>query len=184
MIRTILILFLAFAACMPSALAEHPGGYADAMKLYAAAKYAPAAAKFDAIAKSGHADADTHYYLGACYQALQKYDAALTEYDWVAKNGKLFTEKRKGAASAAWIRSCRAGICPGNCLKINDPRWQSQAGSNLKWIKFYYSKDGGSGWNSWSTNHLGEVIESVNGVPTNKGKCTICGGTGRVAALR
>jgi tetratricopeptide (TPR) repeat protein len=186
-IASVLVVLLFLCSCR-SAFAldsEHPAGYDDAMRLYAARKYAPASAKFAAIAKEGTADADTHLYLGACYQALKKYDAALEQYDWVAKNAPLISLKNKGRSSAAWIRSARAGICPGNCLKANDPRWQRDATTNLSWIKFpYTASNGNHAWHSWSTHHIGQIIETVNGVPTNKGVCPICGGTGRVPKLK
>lgn len=70
--------------------------------------------------------------------------------------------------------------CPGPCLKLSVGRWEhlDVPGHDPKelWRKFTY--DGG--WTGWTTAHIGEVIETRNGVPTNIGKCSVCGGKGKV----
>jgi hypothetical protein len=71
--------------------------------------------------------------------------------------------------------------CPGNCLKLSQGVWEhlEVAGhppTDL-WRKFYASN---GGWQAWNQNHVGDVIEIRDGVPTDIGKCSICGGAGRV----
>jgi tetratricopeptide (TPR) repeat protein len=171
-------------ACAAPAAEENPAppGYDAAVKLYGEKKYAPAAAAFEKFVKAGTDNSDVRMYLGACYQQLKKYDQALAQFDWVAKNAKLISVQNKGKKAAFTLRSYRAGICPGNCLKRSMPGWAHYPGldPNLLWMKFTYS----GGWIAYSTNHLGEVVEYVNGKPVNKGKCPICGGTGQVAKLQ
>lgn len=166
----------------PAAEKPKPPGFDDAVKLFSQAKYAPAAAAFEKFVKTGMANSDTHMYLGACYQQSKKYDAALKEYDWVAKNSVLISSKKKGESAAHTLRCYRAGICPGNCLKLSMPGWHRMADKDPKllWMTFPFPK----GSNSWSTNHLGEVIVYEKGEPVNKGKCTICKGTGKVPKLK
>jgi hypothetical protein len=48
------------------------------------------------------------------------------------------------------------------------------------WIKFSYA----GGHHAWNQNHIGDVIEYVNGRPENKGPCQICGGTTKVTPLK
>jgi hypothetical protein len=67
--------------------------------------------------------------------------------------------------------------CPGPCLKPSSPGWQRMKvaghGPNQLWMRFVH--DDGS-WTAWSRNHIGEVIEKVDGRWTNKGKCPTCQG--------
>lgn len=158
-----------------------PAGFNNAVNLYSRGKYAQAAAVFEGFVKKGTANSQSRLYLGAAYQALKKYDKALAQYDWVGKNAPLISLKQKGIGNAKALRAARTGICPGNCLKLTTPGWQTIAGRdpNVRWMKFRES----DGWSAWSTNHVGEVIEFANGRAVNKGKCPICGGTGRVAPL-
>jgi len=162
-----------------------PKAFADAQNLYRTGKYLLAQKAFEKFVKDGVADANTHYYLANCLYQRKQYTKALAQFDWVANHSaNSLSLKNDAEATAYRLRSYKAGVCPGNCLKANDPRWQhmqvaGHAGTDL-WIKFPYR--GGS--RSWNQNHIGEVIEYVNGMPENKGACPICGGTGRVAPLK
>jgi hypothetical protein len=74
--------------------------------------------------------------------------------------------------------------CPGNCLKMDDPRWQVKAvpghDPTEKWMVFPYHDANGSGYGSWSQMHCGQVIVDQNGRPVNIGACPICHGTCQV----
>jgi hypothetical protein len=65
--------------------------------------------------------------------------------------------------------------CPGPCLKLSVGKWEMIQGMLCR--RFPYKGP----LKAWSDHHLGEVIEMQNGVPTNIGKCTICGGKTTVA---
>jgi tetratricopeptide (TPR) repeat protein len=162
-----------------------PKGLNQAVKLYSASKFDLAAKQFQKFIKDGVADVNTHAYLAYCLYNMKMYTKALKEFDWVAKNAThSITLQRSAENSARTLRCYMSGVCPGNCLKANDPRWhhahvQGHPDTDL-WIDFHYAH----GSKSWSQNHIGDVIEYVNGEPTNKGTCPICGGTTRVAVLK
>ncbi len=72
--------------------------------------------------------------------------------------------------------------CPGPCLKLSKGVWKHTdidgKPSDVLWQEFT-SADGR--WTmAWSEHHLGEVIVTQDGRPTNIGKCKICGGTTKV----
>lgn len=161
---------------------DAPPGFDAAVKLYNERNYPKAEAAFEKFISAGIANSNVHLYLGGTYQQLKKYDAALKQYDWVAQNAVLVSTKNKGKSAASTLRSYRAGVCPGQCLKLSSGGWAHYSGlnPNLLWKKFPFS----GGWGAWSTNHLGEVIVYVGGKPVNKGKCPICGGTGQVPKLK
>ncbi|MBX9720480.1 MAG: hypothetical protein K2X81_03705 [Candidatus Obscuribacterales bacterium] len=169
---------------LPQVISEkkEPAGSSNALKLYSSGKYAEAATMYQKFISQGIDNVDTHMYLGACYQQLKKYDDALKQYDWVAKNAPLISIKKKGENAARTLRCYRAGICPGNCLKITTPGWAHYPGMDPKllWMKFSFR----GGFQAWSTHHLGEVIVYDNGKPVNKGKCPICHGTGKIQKLK
>jgi len=159
-----------------------PPDFAAAEKLYNARKFALAQKEFQKYIALGLDDVKTHFELAYCYYYQKIYSKAQKEFEWVAKNAKLVSMKNGAASTARTLQCYRAGVCPGNCLKANDPRWQHLPGKdpNELWIKFPFS----GGWNAWSQNHIGQVVEYVNGKPENKGTCPICGGTGTVAVLK
>lgn len=72
--------------------------------------------------------------------------------------------------------------CPGPCLRLSRGAWvrMNVPGHNPNelWQKFP-SRQGG--YQSWSQEHVGEVIAMQKGVPVNIGKCQVCGGSTRVA---
>ncbi len=83
-------------------------------------------------------------------------------------------------------QGCKNGtvLCPGACLKLEVGNWVKRSDSNhptpMMWREFPLKVKGHSGGTSWSEQHCGEVIEYVDGTPTNKGKCPICGGATRI----
>ncbi|MEJ0090177.1 MAG: hypothetical protein WDM80_10585 [Limisphaerales bacterium] len=104
------------------------------------------------------------------------------------KAGGLGGEKTKTCFACQGVgkTSCPNGSsgwkdCPGNCLKLSQGVWEHMdvAGHPATdvWRKFYKS---GGGYQAWNQNHVGDVVEMRDGVPVNIGKCSICGGTGRV----
>jgi hypothetical protein len=159
-----------------------PAGFDAAEKLYNAGKFALAQKAFEKFINSGVADVKTHLDLAYCLYYQRIYSRAMKEFDWVAKNAKLISMQRSAEATARTLRCYRAGICPANCLKANDPRWQRlpDKDPNELWIKFPYS----GGWSAWSEHHIGQRIEYVNGKPENLGTCPVCDGTGTVPVLK
>ena len=166
----------------PVADKPSPTGFGEAVKLYNSRKFPQAITALEKFKKDGTDNVDSGMYLAACYQQTKKYDAALKEYDRLAKDAPLISQKRKAEQAAHTLRCYRAGICPGNCLKMSMPGWQHLPGQDPKllFMKFPVS----NGYNSWSTHHLGEVIVYDKGEPVNKGKCPICKGTGHVPRLK
>jgi hypothetical protein len=162
---------------------EPPKEMPAAMKLFSAGKYALAQKQFETFINSGVADEATHMNLAYCLYYQRKYTAALKQFDWVNKNAKhSISMQMKAQATAAAIRSCMRGICPGQCLKPSDPRWQAlPSAGDGKWIKWTV---GGGAWKAFSEHHMGDVIQMVGGMPTDMGTCPICGGTGTVTPLK
>ena len=73
--------------------------------------------------------------------------------------------------------------CPGPCLKLSKGAWihMTVAGHDPSelWQKFP-NENGQGGYQAWNQYHVGEAIVYQNGVAMNIGKCTVCGGTGKV----
>jgi DnaJ-class molecular chaperone len=86
-------------------------------------------------------------------------------------------------AQACGAPGCEAGRvgCTGPCLRKDTPGWQTANipgyPPDLLW-KGFTNNDGSTQW--VSQNHLGQVVENVNGVWTLSGTCPQCGGTGRM----
>jgi hypothetical protein len=159
-----------------------PPGFDAAEKLYTAHKFALAQKAFEKFINAGVADVKTHLELAYCLYYQRMYSKAVKEFDWVAKNAKLLSMQRSAEATARTLKCYRMGICPANCLKANDPRWQRlpDKDPNELWIRFPFS----GGWAAWSNHHIGDRVEYVNGKPQNLGTCPVCGGTGEVDVLK
>jgi hypothetical protein len=78
---------------------------------------------------------------------------------------------------------CRGGHrdCPGPCLKLSAGRWEPLDMPGYPatdvWQKF--SLNDGT-WTAFNQTHVGEVVETVKGVPKITGKCKVCDGTAKV----
>jgi hypothetical protein len=151
-----------------------------AMKLFKERKWALAQKSFEGFINSGKADVQTHQCLAYCYYYQRIYSKAMVQFDWVAKNATHISEKNSAANTARVLRCYRAGICPANCIKANDPRWAKVSGLDGLWISFRST----NGYHRWSEHHIGEVISYVNGEPQNVGRCPTCGGSGTVTVLK
>jgi hypothetical protein len=93
----------------------------------------------------------------------------------------------EGAGTVRCKAKCTDGKarCPKPCLKKDDPGWKKATvaghGPDELWMEFRSKKDKSeTRGRMWSQNHLGELIEYVNGEPANKGKCPTCGGTSTI----
>ncbi len=153
-----------------------------AAELYRSGKYSDALKHFRTIAESGSDNGDARIMMGYCYVGLKKYQEALKEYNQAAKEGKLISIRNKAQGLASRLDTEMKGICPGNCLKPSMPGWHKMnvpgTPDRLVWMVFPYLDPAGKGGSEyWSNDHMGEVIEYVNGRPVNKGKCPICHGT-------
>lgn len=158
-----------------------PAAYAAAAELYKQKKFPQAAKAFEAIIQSGVANVDTHLSLAYCYLLQRLYSKAVKEFEWVAKYGKnSMTLQRQCGQTASVLRTYMAGVCPAPCLKANDPRWVLQP-DGKHWITVSYSSK--ATW-KFSDHHIGEYVANENGIPVLKGTCPVCGGTGRVKALK
>ena len=157
-----------------------PAAQAAAVKLYTARKFAPAAAQFEKFIKDGSANVDTHAYLAYCEYSQRHYTKALRQFDWVAKNTPNNYKLRTSAeTSSALLRSQMSGICPNQCLKPNDPRWQRD-GNGQRMIKWSIT----DGWVGVNDQHIGQIVVFRNSKLVNLGTCPTCGGTGTVPPLR
>ncbi|MBS1993093.1 MAG: hypothetical protein JSS86_07590 [Cyanobacteria bacterium SZAS LIN-2] len=194
-VSRLLILTILSVSCIlniSSALAqEKPGQKAhdDAVsagaKFYAAKKYDAAIKSYETAWKSGLDDGQAGIMLGYCYYAKHQYPSALKQYNDVAEHGKLISIKNNAQKLARTLDCYMRGVCPGNCLKPSMPGWRKMTvpgcPDRLVWMVYPYLDPAGAGGSEyWSNDHMGEVIEYVNGRPVNKGKCPICGGTGKV----
>lgn len=157
-----------------------PPGLDAAVKLYGQGKWALAQKELQKFVKAGTADVSTHGYLAYCLYQQRQYGAAQKEFEWVSKySTKNITLQRSAQNYVRMLGSRRSGVCPGSCIKASDPRWERHADGSA-WLKFPYS----GGYNSWSSNHIGEVVVYEHGKPVNKGRCNLCGGTGKVPVLK
>jgi tetratricopeptide (TPR) repeat protein len=162
-----------------------PVGFEDAVKLYNQSKFAPALAKLNGFIKYGTDNDDVHFYIAACYQGLKQYDKAIKEYDKLAKSTP-FISTRKRAENAAYTLKCyRQGVCPGQCLKANDPRWRydnSPGSDPTKKVIVYFFKGGKKAIDEQMIGHV--ILTERGKPPVDKGKCPICRGTTRVPQLK
>lgn len=160
--------------------------YTLAASLFKVKKYKEATAALQKAVATGADNGESGILLGYCYYELKKYPEAMKEYQRVAATAPLISTKNKAQKLAQTLSSYMRGICPGNCLKPTTPGWRKMnvpgKPDRLVWMVFPYLDTGTRGGSEyWSNDHMGEVIEYVNGRPVNKGKCPICGGTGRVS---
>lgn len=81
------------------------------------------------------------------------------------------------------LASCPNGTteCPNSCLKRDAEGWTSMPVDGHPdtdvWMKFVNS-DGR--WTAYNQNHVGHMIELVNGKYTDTGVCPVCRGKTRV----
>jgi len=158
-------------------------------KLFQTQKYAEALTHFSKAAKSAAEDGEGMIMEGYCFFNLKQYPKALAKYKEASEKGKLISIRNKAQKLAQTLDCYMRGICPGNCLKPSMPGWRKMyvAGKPdyLVWMVYPYLDPAGKGGSEyWSNDHMGEVIEYVNGRPVNKGKCPICHGTGHVSLPR
>jgi hypothetical protein len=71
--------------------------------------------------------------------------------------------------------------CPGPCLKLSRGTWEHMHVDGHPdtdvWQSFHQVNGTSTSWNQ---NHVGDVIEMRAGMAVNIGKCTVCGGKGKV----
>lgn len=160
--------------------------FASGSKLYQTQKFQEALKHFQNAAAIEADDGEARIMVGYCYYSLKQYDKALKEYTLAADKGKLISVRNKAQRLAQTLRTYMVGICPGNCLKPSMPGWRKMnvpgKPDRLVWMVYPYLDPAGKGGSEyWSNDHMGEVIEYVNGRPINKGTCPICKGTGKVS---
>jgi hypothetical protein len=183
----------------PTPVTKAPGAKADdaevklrqsefdkGAKLFQCQQYAQALTHFSKAAKSAAEDGEGIIMEGYCFFNLRQYPKALTKYKEASEKGRLISIRNKAQKLAQTLDCCMRGICPGNCLKPSMPGWRKMyvAGKpeHLVWMVYpYLDPAGKGGCEYWSNDHMGEVIEYVNGRPVNRGKCPICHGTGHVS---
>lgn len=156
-----------------------PAGYDTAVKLFNEKKWALAQKEFLKFAKNPYEEASTHTYLAYCYYNQRQYTKALAEFSYVVAHSEHnLTLQRSAEAAAHKLRSLMSGICPMDCLKASDPRWRARPDGS-KWCRFPMS----NGYMEYSTLHIGDIIAYDHGNWVDRGKCPVCGGTGRVAVI-
>lgn len=165
---------------------ETNNNYRKGVKLFQEKKYQAAAASLTVAANSQADDGEAGILLGYCYYEMHQYQKALDQYLKVSETGKLISIKNRAQRLAATLNSYMRGVCPGNCLKPTTPGWRKMAvpgkPDRLVWMVFPYLDQAGKGGSEyWSNDHMGELIEYVNGRPINKGPCPICSGSGKVS---
>ncbi len=163
--------------------------YAKGSQLFQAKKYSDAIKVLQKAGNSTADDGEAKILLGYCYYALKQYPTALKQYQLAADKGTLVSVRNRAQKLAQTLNCYMRGICPGNCLKPSMPGWRKMnvpgKPDYLVWMVYPYLDPAGKGGSEyWSNDHMGEVIEYVNGRPINKGKCPICGGTGKVSLAK
>ncbi len=160
---------------------KFPPGYEAAVKAFNEKKYPSAIAQFENLIKGGATNEAIHNYLAQCYYYQRAYSKAIKEYEWVAKNGKNGISLQHSAAKMARTLKCyMSGVCPENCVKANDPRWQTSPGHPGLWIKFNTP----DGPHYLSRVHIGQTLTLHGGHPHAGERCPVCRGTGKVRALK
>ena len=96
------------------ASAGQPPGvtFAQAVQAYKARQYSRALASFQEVARQVPSDAQTHYYMGLCYQGMNQMSLAKQEYSWVASssnNAMLRTQSQQALANLGRYQTTRSG---------------------------------------------------------------------------
>ena len=160
-----------------------PKGQDVAVKLYSQRKFIEAAKMFEGFINNGTADTNTHAYYAYCLYNTKRYSKALAQWRWVVDHAKSVELKRSAENSMRMLQGYMRGVCPGNCLKANDPRFGHYSGLDpqKRWIKF--SRPGG--WTAVSDEHVGQLLVTDKDGTVHPGDtCPTCGGTGTVPVLR
>lgn len=192
------VVFLSLILCIPAFAQEDANGeqeklrqkeYSEGTKFFQEKKFSDALKHYKRAAETTTDDGECAILVGRCYFHLKEYDKALKQYESVAQNGKRITVKNKAQKYAQQLSCMMKGICPGNCLKPSMKGWRKMkvegTPDRLVWMVFpYLDKAGKGGSEYWSNDHMGEVIEYVNGRPKNMGKCPICNGTGKITLTK
>jgi hypothetical protein len=161
---------------------DPPAGFEAVKALCASGKYKEALPKLQSYVTKGIANSQARLMLGHAYYNTKQYKKALAEFEWVRDNSALISARRDGE-SAAYSLSCyMKGVCPNTCLKASMPGWHTIPGKDTKHLWMTYRFKGGS--ESFSNDHIGDVIVWERGRPKNNGKCPICKGTGKVTPLK
>jgi uncharacterized protein YlaI len=79
--------------------------------------------------------------------------------------------------------TCQKGEvdCPGSCLQLTKGTWvhMEVAGHPPTDVWQKFNKSGG-GWTAYNQNHVGHIIQMVNGEATDVGVCPVCHGKAKV----
>lgn len=170
----------------PDSIGKEKQAYLLGANLYQQKRYKDALKPLESAANSANDDGEAGILLGHCYYQLKQYTKALDRFRLVTKSGKLVSVRNRAQSLARSLDLSIRGICPGNCLKLSTPGWKKMnvpgTPSRLVWMVFpYLDPEGKGGSEYWSNDHLGEVIEYVNGRPINRGACPICKGSGKIS---
>ncbi len=158
-----------------------PAGFDAALKSFNAKKYPEATKAFQGFIKNGSSDERIHDYLAQCYYRQRQYTNAIKEYEWVAKNGKNSISLQHSAAKTArTLQYYMKGVCPENCVKADDPRWQPAPNLPGRWLKFNTP----DGPHYLSSVHIGQLLTFNRGHPHAGERCPVCRGTGKVRPLK
>ncbi len=78
---------------------------------------------------------------------------------------------------------CLKGLvqCPQPCLKLTVGDWEKLKVKDHDPELVWQVVRKGNTWRAWSQEHVGELIQEVNGELVNTGKCSACAGTTMVA---
>lgn len=160
--------------------------FAKGSQLFQAKKFAEAIKHLQKAANSTADDGEAKILLGYAHYNLKQYDAALKQYHLAAEKGTLVSIRNRAGKLERTLSFYMRGVCPGNCLKPSMPGWRKMnvpgKPAHLVWMVYPYLDPAGKGGSEyWSNDHMGEVIEYVNGRPFNRGKCPTCQGTGKVS---
>jgi len=177
---------LAQTEVTPEEKKKHDDAYALGAKYYQNKNYSLAINALMTAASSQADDGTAGILLGYCFYQRKQYPRALKQYLDVSEHAHSISKKNEALKLAQRLDSYMKGICPGNCLKPSMQGWHKMTvpgcPDRLVWMVYPYLDPAGKGGSEyWSNDHMGEVIEYVNGRPVNKGKCPICGGTGKVS---
>lgn len=160
--------------------------FAKGSQLFQKKKFAEAIKHLQKAASSTADDGEAKILLGYAHYNLKQYDAALKQYHLASEKGTLVSIRNRAGKLERTLSCYMRGVCPGNCLKPSMPGWRKMnvpgKPAHLVWMVYPYLDPAGKGGSEyWSNDHMGEVIEYVNGRPFNKGKCPTCQGTGKVS---
>ncbi|HEY9773611.1 MAG TPA: hypothetical protein V6C81_07355 [Planktothrix sp.] len=161
-----------------------PPGYDAALKLYNAQKWAAARQAFQKFVTEKTADATIWDEIANCDYHLRQYRKSYSEWSYVSNHSPHnLTLQGQASRNANTLATLMSGACPGNCLKRSSGYWRMHPDGTY-WYQIQIGTGPGGWTQEFSEAHVGHILVRAAHMYEDHGPCPICGGTGRVKALK